>query len=88
MIPEDVEERSRWYTKDSKTALASFDSSTGREWDLVDETDIILDTSTDEFVVVLSPEGNPVRVRTSSDSGKKLLIARGAYSELEWRHKK
>ena len=89
VYPTEAPELRRWFRGFDEEAqggggFAAFKATADQEVDLVDMQDVqeISDQSRD-FVVVVNREGQVLKIRRRSASGKRVLVARGAYTNLE-----
>ena len=92
VYPTETEELSRWFRgladgtgigDEGRGGFAAFKATADQEIDLVDEGDVLSDANERDFVAVMGKTGHVVRVRRKSASGKRVLVARGAFSPLE-----
>jgi hypothetical protein len=89
VYPTEARELSRWFRgfdAGEERGFAAFEASAEQEMSLVEEKDVLQgeeEKTTRDFVAVADKTGKVVRVRRISDSGKRILVARGAFSLLE-----
>ena len=88
VYPTNPGELNRWFRgfdEDERVGgFAAFSATAGQEIDLVEASDVLAeDTETRDFVVVIDRNGNVLKIKRISESGKRILVARGAFSTLE-----
>jgi hypothetical protein len=89
VYPTNPAELKRWFRGFDEDEMfggfAAFNATAGQEIDLVDPADVIDESldQTRDFVVVVDLSGRILHVRRVSPSGKRVLVARRAFSPLE-----
>ncbi len=84
-VPIDAYEHERWFRgTQSSDVLGGMNpiSSVESEFDLVEHQDHALEDEQD-ILLVLSKQGKPIKIKRKSESGKRVLLYRGAYSSFE-----
>ncbi len=87
VYPTDKVELERWFRgfEEQRSGFASFTASSSQEIDLIDPSDVLSDEQEiRDFVALLDRQGKVLKVLRSSASGQRLLVARGAFSTLEF----
>ncbi len=90
VYPTEQSELNRWFRgfeeEEAVGGFAAFTGTAGQEIDLVEASDVMAEgeeKTNRDFVVVIDRAGHVLRVHRKTPSGKRVLVARGAFSELE-----
>ena len=84
-VPTDSTEQERWF-RGTGSSFPENDSlpfsSVEAEYDLIDQSDLASDDEQD-FLVVLNKQGKATKIQRKSESGRRVLLHRGAFSSFE-----